>query len=147
MINHSSQYGIRGQVWIDHLPIKYYVPQGSQQGRIDNGPYQGNLGNYRSPFREDNDNSLGARLVPGASERRSGRNAALTDPRTGATVPAPGYNPNRFFGVDAGTLNPHLVPSGRVYRRRRLGEPGGADQDIAGDCIDLNTEVRSSGII
>ena len=55
MINHSSQYGIRGQVWIDHLPIKYYVPQGSQQGRIDNGPYQGNLGDYTHPARADND--------------------------------------------------------------------------------------------
>ena len=36
VVNHSSQYGIRGQVWIDHLPIKYYVPQGSSQGQIDN---------------------------------------------------------------------------------------------------------------
>ena len=41
VVNHSSQYGIRGQVWIDHLPIKYYVPRGSQQGRVNNGPYQG----------------------------------------------------------------------------------------------------------
>jgi len=40
VINHSSQYGIRDQVWTDHLPIKYYVPQGSQQGRIDNGSYR-----------------------------------------------------------------------------------------------------------
>ncbi|MDJ0679826.1 MAG: chitobiase/beta-hexosaminidase C-terminal domain-containing protein, partial [Xenococcaceae cyanobacterium MO_167.B52] len=43
VVNHSCQYGIRGKVWIDHLPIKYYVPPGSEQGRLDNGPYQGNL--------------------------------------------------------------------------------------------------------
>ncbi|MDJ0651325.1 MAG: chitobiase/beta-hexosaminidase C-terminal domain-containing protein, partial [Xenococcaceae cyanobacterium MO_188.B19] len=29
VVNHSCQYGIRGKVWIDHLPIKYYVPPGS----------------------------------------------------------------------------------------------------------------------
>jgi len=46
VINHSSNYGIRGQVWIDHLPIKYYRPQGG--AAIDHGPYQGNLGNYKS---------------------------------------------------------------------------------------------------
>ena len=28
VINHSSQYGIRGKVFIDHLPIKYYRPAG-----------------------------------------------------------------------------------------------------------------------
>ena len=46
VINHSCQYGIRGKVHIDHLPIKYYVPQGSEPGRVDHGPYQGSLGNY-----------------------------------------------------------------------------------------------------
>ena len=56
VVNHSSQYGIRNQVWIDHLPIKYYVEAGSQQGDIDLGPYQGNLGCYTCESREDNDN-------------------------------------------------------------------------------------------
>ena len=69
VINHSSQYGIRGQVWIDHLPIKYYVPQGSQQGRIDNGPYQGNLGDYTHSARADNDNPV---APPGSMNARSG---------------------------------------------------------------------------
>ena len=56
VINHSSQYGIRGKVFIDHLPIKYYRPAGGAP--ISNGPYQGNLGDYLSPFREDNDNPV-----------------------------------------------------------------------------------------
>ena len=46
VINHSSQYGIRGKVFIDHLPIKYYRPAGGAP--ISNGPYQGNLGDYQS---------------------------------------------------------------------------------------------------
>ncbi|NQZ65138.1 starch-binding protein, partial [Crocosphaera sp.] len=58
VVNHSCQYGIRGKVWIDHLPVKYYVPHGLQQGRIKYGPYKGNLGNYQSEFREDNDNPV-----------------------------------------------------------------------------------------
>lgn len=51
VINHSSQYGIRGKVFIDHLPIKYYRPAGGAP--IANGPYQGNLGDLSSrPLRE-----------------------------------------------------------------------------------------------
>jgi Alpha amylase, catalytic domain/Starch-binding module 26 len=41
VINHSCQYGIRGIVHIDHLPIKYYVPQGASQGQQNYGPLQG----------------------------------------------------------------------------------------------------------
>ncbi len=58
VVNHSCQYGIRGKVHIDHLPIKYYVPQGSEHGRINHGPYQGNLGNYTWPNRDDIDNPV-----------------------------------------------------------------------------------------
>lgn len=50
VINHSSNYGIRGKVFIDHVPIRYCVPEGFTQGSINNGPYQGNLGNYASAF-------------------------------------------------------------------------------------------------
>lgn len=143
VINHSSQYGIRDQVWIDHLPIKYYVPQGSQPGRINNGPYQGSLGNYRAPFREDNDNPL----APDWYRERVTTDAAgtvpLTDPTTGESVPRPGYNPNRFFGVDANTLD-------RTWYHQEGFIAGGdwearavQTKSIAGDCIDLNTENQT----
>lgn len=49
VINHSSQYGLRNVVWIDHLPIKYYMPTGN----VVNGPYLDNLGGYKSIFRDD----------------------------------------------------------------------------------------------
>ena len=106
VVNHSSQYGIRGKVWIDHLPIKYYVPSGSEQGRLDNGPYQGNLGNYQSPFREDNDNPVAPEWFKERQNSDPEGIIPLVDPKTGATVPSPGYNPNRFFGIDANTLDP-----------------------------------------
>jgi glycosidase len=144
VINHSSNYGIRGQVWIDHLPIKYFVPQGSQQGRIDNGPYQGNLGDYARPFRDDNDNPL----APAWFQARHGSDAAgttpLVDPKTGQTVPSPGYDAARFFGVDANDLD------ARWYHQ--AGFIAGGDWEspqplftkhIAGDAIDLATERQN----
>jgi glycosidase len=141
VVNHSSQYGIRGQVWIDHLPIKYYVPQGSQQGRINNGPYQGNLGNYEQPFRQDNDNPV----APDWFRERQSRDAegveSLTDPLNGTTVPSPGYNPNRFFSIDANRLNATwyhqegFIMGGDWESQHPL-----QSRHMAGDCIDLNTE-------
>jgi Glycosidases len=143
VINHSSQYGVRGQVWIDHLPIKYYVPQGSQQGRIDNGPYQGTLGNYRWPFREDNDNPVAPEWY--RERQTTDRDGAvpLTDPTTGETVPRPGYNPNRFFGVDANHLDTTWYHqegfiAGGDWEARAV-----QTRSIAGDCIDLDTENQT----
>ncbi|MFZ0258014.1 MAG: chitobiase/beta-hexosaminidase C-terminal domain-containing protein, partial [Gammaproteobacteria bacterium] len=141
VVNHSSQYGIRDQVWIDHLPIKYFVPQGSQQGGIDNGPYQGNLGNYRSPFREDNDNPLAPEWFRERQQRDAQGAEPLADPMSGTTVPSPGYNPGRFFGIDAGRLEPTwyhqegFIMGGDWESQRPL-----QSRHMAGDCIDLNTE-------
>ena len=144
VINHSCQYGIRGQVHIDHLPIKYYVPQGGQHGQIDNGPYQRNLGNYAWPNRDDIDNPV----APDWYRERHARDPEglepLVDPLTGATVPSPGYNPGRFFGVDAGRLDPNWY--------HQDGFIMGGDWEsawplqvkhIAGDCIDLATERQN----
>ncbi|HWN67157.1 MAG TPA: alpha-amylase family glycosyl hydrolase, partial [Haliangium sp.] len=142
VINHSSQYGIRGQVWIDHLPIKYYRPAGGAP--IDNGPYQGNLGDYLNPFREDNDNPLAPAWFRARQTSDAQGIVPLVDPLTGATVPSPGYNPNRFFGIDAGRLDPawyHLDgfmsggdwESPTPLRRKHM----------AGDCIDLATENQN----
>lgn len=143
VINHSSQYGIRGQVWIDHLPIKYYVPRGSQQGRVNNGPYQGNLGDYRSPNREDNDNPVAPAWFRERQTADPEGSVPLNDPRTGTTVPSPGYDPNRFFGVDANTLDPewyHLqgFMAGGDWESLAI-----QTKHMAGDCIDLATERQN----
>jgi glycosidase len=144
VINHSCQYGIRGKVHIDHLPIKYYVPQGSEQGRVDHGPYQGNLGNYAWPNRDDIDNPV----APDWYRERHGRDPdgtePLVDPKTGETVPKPGYEPGRFFGIDAQGLDPNwyhqdgFIAGGDWESAHPL-----QHKHLAGDCIDLATERQT----
>ncbi|MGZ8995555.1 MAG: alpha-amylase family glycosyl hydrolase [Rhodospirillales bacterium] len=144
VINHSCQYGIRGQVWIDHLPIKYYVPQGSEQGRVNHGPYQGNLGNYGWPNRDDIDNPVAPDWYRERHDRDPDGVEPLVDPRTGVTVPSSGYNPGRFFGIDAGSLDPEwyhqegFIAGGDWESAHPL-----QTRHIAGDCIDLATERQN----
>jgi glycosidase len=144
VVNHSCQFGIRGKVWIDHLPMKYYVPQGSEQGRVNHGPYQGNLGNYAWPNRDDIDNPL----APAWYRERHGRDPEgvepLVDPKTGETVPKPGYEPGRFFGIDAGNLDPEwyhqegFICGGDWESANPL-----QTKHLAGDCIDLATRRQN----
>ena len=144
VVNHSCQYGIRGKVHIDHLPIKYYVPQGSEQGRVDHGPYQGHLGNYAWPHKDDIDNPV----APDWYRQRHGSDAEgiepLVDPKTGETVPKPGYDPGRFFGIDANALDPEwyhqdgFICGGDWESQQPLQQ-----RHMAGDCIDLATERQN----
>ena len=120
VINHSSQYGIRDEVWIDHLPIKYYRDQGCTP--TDLGPYQGNLGDYKSEFRDDNDNPAAPQWFRDRHNSDPDGTQPLVDPKTGTTVPSCGYDANRFFGIDAGWIRSGLVSPGWLYVRRRLGE-------------------------
>ncbi len=142
VINHSSQYGIRDQVWIDHLPIKYYRPQGGAPVR--NGPYLGNLGDYRSTNRMDDDNSVAPSWYRERLNRDPNGVEPLVDPLSGVVVPSAGYNPNRFFGLDAQKLD------ARWYHRD--GFMAGGDWEnpwalqhkhMAGDTIDLATENQN----
>jgi glycosidase len=140
VINHSCQYGIRGKVHIDHLPIKYYVPQGSQQGRVHNGPYRGSLGNYAWPQRDDIDNPVAPEWYRERHLRDPEGVEPLVDPKTGETVPKPGYNPGRFFGIDANALDPEwyhqegFISGGDWESAHPL-----QNKHLAGDCIDLAT--------
>ena len=143
VINHSSQYGIRNQIWIDHLPIKYYVPRGSRQGRVNNGPYQGNLGDYRNPNREDNDNPLAPIWFQERQISDPLGSVPLVDPRTGTTVPSPGYDPNRFFGIDANTLDPNWYHQQGFMAGGDWESPVIQLKHMAGDCIDLATERQN----
>ena len=139
VVNHSSQYGIRGQVWIDHLPIKYYVPSGSEQGQLDNGPYQGNLGNYQSSFREDNDNPVAPEWFRERQNSDPEGLVPLVDPQTGATVPSPGYNPHRFFGIDANNLDPEWYHQDGFMAGGDWESVAIQTKHLAGDTIDLAT--------
>jgi hypothetical protein len=142
VINHSSQYGIRGKVFIDHLPIKYYRPAGG--AAISNGPYQGNLGDYLSAFREDNDNPVAPPwFVPRQTSDPAGT-TPLVDPRTGVTVPLAGYDANRFFGVDSATLDPQWYHLDGFIAGGDWESPVPLQRkSIAGDAIDLATENQA----
>lgn len=141
VVNHSCNYGIRGQVWIDRLPIKYYVPAGQLQGQIHNGPYQGNLGNYVSPFREDNDNPVAPVWFRERQQRDPEGKEPLEDPLTGVTLPSPGYRPDRFFNVDTERLDFTWYHHHGFITGGGWEEPGAVTQGhLANDCVDLNTE-------
>jgi glycosidase len=144
VVNHSCQYGIRGQVHVDHLPIKYYVPQGSEQGQVDHGPYRGHLGNYAWPNRDDIDNPVAPRWY---RERYAGDpegTEPLVDPKTGETVPKPGYNPGRFFGVDPNDLDPEWYHQEGFICGGDWESPHSLQhKHLAGDCIDLATERQN----
>ena len=139
VINHSSQYGIRNKVWIDHLPIKYFRPAGG--AAINNGPYQGNLGDYKSPFREDNDNPLAPAWFRARQTSDAAGTTPLVDPKTGATVPAAGYDANRFFGIDAAGLNSQWYHLDGFMAGGDWESPVPLQRKhLAGDAIDLATE-------
>jgi pullulanase/glycogen debranching enzyme len=142
VINHSSNYGIRDQVWIDHLPIKYFrLPGGAT---INNGPYQGNLGDYRSPYREDNDNPVAPDWFKARQTSDPEGTVPLKDPKTGETVPKAGYNPNRFFGIDAQTLDPKWYHLDGFMAGGDWENPQALQlKHMAGDTIDLATENQN----
>lgn len=144
VINHSSQYGLRNAVWIDHLPIKYYVPAGGTQGNVVNGSYLGNLGDYKSEFRDDNDNPLAPAWF---RERHSSDAAGITpliDPKTGVSVPKAGYDPNRFFGIDATGLDPTWYHLDGFMSGGDWESPLALQRKhMAGDTIDLATERQN----
>jgi glycosidase len=152
VINHSSQYGIRGKVWIDHLPIKYYVPQGSQPCQVNNGPYQCNLGDYRSPFREDNDTPVAPDWFkerqtsdPNGVVPLKDPDSCGPDPNSCVSVPKPGYNPTRFFGItDTKKLNPEWYHLDGFIAGGDWESPIPLQRKhIAGDAIDLATEHQN----
>ncbi len=138
VINHSSQYGIRNKVWIDHLPIKYY--RDSACSFIDNGPYQGNLGDYTSPFRDDNDNPVAPQWFKDLHSSDPEGEIPFVDPLTGAEVPSCGYNPNRFFGIDAAALDSNWYHLDGFIAGGDWENPTALQKKhMAGDTIDLAT--------
>jgi len=140
VINHSSQYGLRNAVWIDHLPIKYYVPAGGVQGNIVNGPYLGNLGDYKSTFRDDNDNPVAPQWFKDRHSSDAAGTVPLVDPKTGVTVPKAGYDANRFFGIDAAGLDPNWYHLDGFMSGGDWESPLALQRKhMAGDTIDLAT--------
>ena len=144
VVNHSCQYGIRNQVHIDHLPIKYFVPEGCQPEQVNHGPYQGSLGDYTRENRDDIDNPLAPDWYQQRHQRDPDGTEPLIDPKTGEIVPKAGYNPGRFFGIDSHDLDPDwyhqdgFICGGDWESAYPL-----QTRHLAGDCIDLATERQN----
>ncbi|MGN1394208.1 MAG: PKD domain-containing protein, partial [Succinivibrionaceae bacterium] len=58
VLNHSSNYGIRGQAYIEKIPTKYHIDAEKGKDNINYGPYTKNVGDYLSSNRCDNDNPV-----------------------------------------------------------------------------------------
>ncbi|NLI79087.1 MAG: PKD domain-containing protein [Candidatus Riflebacteria bacterium] len=138
VVNHSSNYGIRNQVWIDRLPHKFW--RGA--GMTVTAPYVFNWGNYTRPFREDNDNPKAPEWFQDFLHRDPWGAGPLTDPRTGTVLPLTGYRSDRFFGTDEGTL-----PDGWYHRNGWLTAAADASttaglqgKHLGTDSLDLATQ-------
>ena len=137
VINHSSNYGIRDQVFIDRLPHKYYRSPNNNYP----APYRNHIGNYQHPFGEDNDNSAAPDWFKVAQTSDPEGRGPFFDPISGRTLPDPDMGWQRFFATDAQKLDPvwyHLdgfIAGGDWENPWAL-----QNKHIAGDCIDLNSE-------
>ena len=140
VINHSCQYGIRNKVHIDHLPVKYYVPHGKNIGQEKLGPYLKNLGNYKWEYRDDIDNPVAPDWFRERHDSDPEGKEPLIDPKTGHTVPCSGYDPGRFFGIDANNLDPDWYMQEGFICGGDWESPSLQTKHIAGDCINLNLE-------
>lgn len=101
VVNHCSNYGIRNYYFIPRLPLKFY------KGSIKpEWPYIFNLGNYKDPFRMDNDNPLAPEWFKDWRFRDPWAAGPLHDPVTGKTFPGDNLHPERFFDTDEDSLDP-----------------------------------------
>ena len=100
VVNHVSNYGIRNHYFISRLPLKFYRGPVKAQW-----PYVFNLGNYKHPYRMDNDNPCAPEWFKDFRYRDPWGAGPLKDPVTGAVFPAENLHPERFFGTDEKLLS------------------------------------------
>jgi glycosidase len=144
VINHSSNYGLRGVVHNARAPIKYFRKTGAFPSDDPEYPYQTHLGDYRSENREDDDNPLAPQIFrefdpEGAHE--------IECPVCGQTIPVDefqGYqnhDPNHFFNIQSDRLDDTWYHQAGFMAGGDWESPLSLQQKhMAGDCIDLNTE-------
>ncbi|MBI4702427.1 MAG: alpha-amylase [Deltaproteobacteria bacterium] len=144
VINHSSNYGLRGVVHNNRAPIKYYKKSGAFPSNDPNYPYQKNLGDYTSPNREDDDNPLAPEIFKTWDPDGA---LAVTCPRCGKSILASGFggyqnhDPNHFFSIDPQGLDKTwyhqdgFIQGGDWENQYAL-----QHKHMAGDTIDLSTE-------
>lgn len=144
VLNHSSNYGIRGQAWIEKIPTKYYVEMGRQKGWVDMGPYQGHIGDYASYGKCDNDNPVAPAWH---------RAVCAGDPEANATFSVNFKKRTHNVTGSAtakGDYEYYWSPAVQAYLPEKWYHVGYTNnwesveevqqKSMAGDCVDLKTE-------
>lgn len=144
VINHSSNYGLRGVVHNNRAPIKYYKKSGAFPSSDPSYPYKKHLGDYKSANREDDDNALAPDVFKATDPDGA---LTITCPRCGQQVMASGFSgsqnhdPNHFFNIDSATLDKTWYHQSGFMAGGDWENPQSLQQKhMAGDCIDLHTE-------
>lgn len=144
VLNHSSNYGIRGQVHNVMAPIKYFRETGAFPSAEPGYPYQTHLGDYSTPNREDNDNPLAPAIFH--AHDPLGENV-VTCPRCLQPIHTSGFeghqnhDPGHFFSVDPARLDTTWYHQEGYIQGGDWENPHRLQQThLAGDTIDLNTE-------
>jgi glycosidase len=144
VINHSSNYGLRGKVWNKRAPIKYYRESGAFPSKDPNYPFKTNLGDYRSANREDDDNPLAPQVF---HDWDPDGTKTITCPVCGNQIKTSGFSgwqnhdANHFFNIDANTLDSTWYHQDGFMAGGDWENPKSLQKKhMAGDTIDLNTE-------
>ncbi|MFO0548390.1 MAG: alpha-amylase family glycosyl hydrolase [Polyangiaceae bacterium] len=144
VINHSSNYGLRGKVHNNRAPIKYYKESGSFPSSDPNYPYKKHLGDYKSENREDDDNPLAPDLFKALDPDGA---LDVVCPRCNQTIEPSGFpnwnnhDPNHFFNIDANTLDATWYHQNGFMAGGDWENPTALQtKHMAGDTIDLYTE-------
>ena len=138
VINHSSNYGLRGQVHNERAPIKYFREGGAFPSDDPSYPYQTNLGDYTSENPEDCDNPLAPDIFRTFDPEGDDPDARC--PVCGQPFGI-GHDANHFFNIDPQRLDATwyhqegFIMGGDWENAHRLQQT-----HMAGDTIDLNTE-------
>ncbi len=144
VLNHSSNYGIRGQTYIDKIPTKYHIDPQYGKGGIDmGGIYTGNIADYKSANRCDNDNPVAPTWH---------RRLCAGDPNADATftvhfqdddVPVTGTADTAHSGYYWSPAVSQSLPS-KWYHEAYTNNWESVEEvqlrSMAGDCVDLTTE-------
>ena len=148
VVNHSSNYGIRGQAWIEKIPTKYYIDPKYGKNGIDMGGYQKNIGDYQSINRCDNDNPVAPAWHRSLCAGDPNAEATFTVHFAKGDVTVTG-DVNSDKGIDARYFwNPavqNYLPE-KWYHVGYTNNWEAVDEvqlrSMAGDCVDLKTEDK-----
>lgn len=149
VLNHSSNYGIRGQTYIDKIPTKYYVDaQYGKDGISMGGIYEKNIGDYKSLNRCDNDNPVAPewhrRVCAGDPDAAKTFTVKFTDdtvPVDGLATTAMSYTNYYWSPAKNQSLPPKWYHAAYTNNWESVEEV--QQRSMAGDCVDLTTESEN----